>query len=425
MITITGKKPLAGTVSVSGAKNASAPVICAALLFDSSTVHNVPDILDIRYFLEIIASMGVEVKRDGTSVHFKWVHPSYDNICQERMKKMRFSILLAPVILSRFGKCAMPYPGGDNIGKRPINEHIEGLKALGWSEGDAINAISLKGSHHHDDVHVQMNAMVTATENILLAAAFRPGTTYLHDSAYEPHVRNLIESLQSVGCDIDARYDHTIVVRGGIERSKHVEMTIISDYLESGTWAVIAALASREFLDIEHARIEDLRRFLYKMSSMGVKWEDRGNDTLRIYRASTLKATTLQTNVFPGISSDLQSPFSILMTQAEGVSRVHEVLYENRFHYLHELEKMKAHVVVMNPHEAMIFGKTELLGATVSSWDLRAGAAMVIAGLIAEGTTIVTNTEHIDRGYERFVEKLQNLGAEVKQEEEPNLSSKI
>jgi UDP-N-acetylglucosamine 1-carboxyvinyltransferase len=183
----------------------------------------------------------------------------------------------------------------------------------------------------------------------------------------------------------------------------------VSDYIESGTFMVIAALASKEYLDIENARIDDLYAFISKLKEAGVKVEDLGNDTLRVYRAQNLKAVDIQTNIFPGFPTDIQSPFVILMTQAQGISKVHEVLFEGRLNFLVELEKMRGHVAILNPHQALIFGKTPLKAAQVTSWDLRAGAAMVIAGMIASGTTQVTNIEYIERGYENFVEKLLSL----------------
>lgn len=268
MIVINGQKPLSGSITISGSKNASAPLIAAGLLFDSATIHNVPDIDDNRYLLQIVESMGVTVERKGSTVSLKWDHPSYETLERERMNKMRVSILLLPAMLARFGKASMPYPGGCNIGKRPIDEHIDGLKALGYTEGDEVGAVSLKGSPMSGDVHLRMNTMVTATENLILAAVMRNGTTYLHDSAYEPPVVNLVESLRSAGANIEMRYDHTIIVRGGIDRSIPREFTVVSDYLESGTWAVIAALASEKYLDIQRARIGDLGRFLSKMSQM-------------------------------------------------------------------------------------------------------------------------------------------------------------
>ncbi len=188
-----------------------------------------------------------------------------------------------------------------------------------------------------------------------------------------------------------------------------MEYTITSDYLEAGTFVIIGALAAESFIDIHHAAISDLDAFLERVHATGVVTEDRGGDVLRVYRAQHLRPVDIQTNIFPGVPSDLQSPFAILLTQAEGMSRIHEVLYEGRFSYLLELEKMKGHVAVMNPHEALIFGPTPLRGATVSSWDLRAGAAMIIAGLIAQGETRITNVEYIDRGYEDILGKLRGL----------------
>lgn len=190
--------------------------------------------------------------------------------------------------------------------------------------------------------------------------------------------------------------------------------TVIADYIESGTFIVMGALASEKYLDIKNARIADLHALLTKCREAGVRYEDLGNDTLRVYRSiDNLKAIRVQTNVFPGFPTDLQSPFAILLTQAEGISRLEEIVYESRLNWLIEIEKMKGHPAILNPHEALIFGKTELRGTTVSSWDLRAGVAMIIAGLIATGETYITNVEYIERGYEDIIGKIGRLGAVI------------
>ena len=253
-----------------------------------------------------------------------------------------------------------------------------------------------------------MNAYfsVGSTIVLLLSALKRNGTTRIELAAYEPHVMNMIDVLRDTGADISLRYDHTIIIKPK-ELKKHLSGTVIGDYIVSGTLAIIGALTSKEYIDIHDARVEDLSAFLHSIEKMGVKFEIKSEDTLRVYRSKNLKATNIQTNIYPGFPTDLQSPTAILMSQAEGVSRIHEVLFEGRLNWLVELEMMRGHVALMNPHEAMIFGKTPLCGAKVSSWDLRSGAAMLIAGMIASGTTELDNVSHIERGYEDFVERLQ------------------
>jgi UDP-N-acetylglucosamine 1-carboxyvinyltransferase len=394
MLTITGGAGLSGSVTISGSKNAAAPIIAGALLFESSTLHNVPRIGDVFNLIEIIKSFGVETQFIGNTLKMHWGSSvSNDTIDVERMKKIRISILLLPALLERFGQVKFPFPGGCNIGKRPIGEHISGLQDLGYD-------LSSEG-------------MVTATENLLSAAILRDGVTLIRLAAYEPHVIDLVRFYQNAGIEIDIWFDHTIRVVGVNELKTHTEYCVTTDYLESGTFVIAGALAATEYIDIKNAGIPDLRAFLERLHKTGVITENLGDDTLRVYRATELKAIDFQSNIFPWVPSDLWSPFGVLLTQAEGISKVYEVLYEGRFGYLGELEKMKAHVAIMNPHEALIFGSTPLRGATVSSWDLRAGAAMIIAGLIADGQTQITNVEYIDRGYEDIVGKLIGLGAQI------------
>ncbi|MFZ4460994.1 MAG: UDP-N-acetylglucosamine 1-carboxyvinyltransferase [Patescibacteria group bacterium] len=413
MLKISGKQKLSGTVAISGAKNAAAPIISAALMFKKSTLHNVPRISDVKNLIDIIRTMGVEATFEGNDLTLEWKTPNDATIDRERMKKIRISILLLPALLSQFGRAVFPFPGGCNLGKRPIGEHIAGLMDLGYELTGQEELFELFGSKRSGEIHLKANAMVTATENLLTASVLRDGVTYIHNAAYEPHVIDLVNFFRAQGIEIETRYDHVIVIKGVTELPEHAEYTVAYDYLESGTFVVIGALASEKYIDIEHACIPDLNRFLERLSVAGVHTEDLGNDTLRVYRAEHLKAIDVQTNVFPGVPSDLQSPLAILLTQADGISRIHEVLYEGRFNYLLELEKMKGHVAVLNPHEALLFGPTPLRAATVSSWDLRAGAAMIVAGLIAEGETFVTNVEYIDRGYEDIIGKLTKLGAHI------------
>lgn len=416
MLKIQGGHGLAGTVTISGSKNAAAPIISAALLFESATLHNVPRIWDVFNLLEIVKTFWVAVDFIGNDLHMKWEHPSDARIDRERMKKIRISILLLPALLQKFWRAVFPFPGGCNIGKRPIGEHISGLVDLGYTLATDNDMYQLSGAKREGEIHLHANRMVTATENLLTASVLRKGTTVIHNAAYEPHVIDLVNALRGAGVQIETRYNHQIVVQGVDALPKKLEHTITTDYLESWTFVIIGALASQEYIDIVHAGISDLDAFLERVHSIGVRTEDRGNDVLRVYRSRELVARDIQTNIFPGVPSDLQSTIAILLTQSDGISRIHEVLYEGRFNYLLELEKMKGHVALLNPHEAMIFGPTPLRAATVSSWDLRAGAAMIIAGLIAEGDTYITNVEYIDRGYENIVEKLIALGARIEKQ---------
>ena len=226
---------------------------------------------------------------------------------------------------------------------------------------------------------------------------------------------NLIDFLRQAWADIKVRYDNTIIIRGVTEFKQEMDFEIISDYLQSGTYMVIAALCAKDYIDIKNARIEDLYTFLEAIKKAWVKFEDMWNDTLRVYRSPELTAVKVQTNIHPGFPTDLQSLFAILMTQAKGESRIHEILYEWRLGWLVELEKMWGEVKIVNPHEAKLFWPTPLSGSMVTSWDLRAWCAVVIAGLIAQWETKVTNIKYIKRWYENFLENLQSLGADIEE----------
>lgn len=250
-----------------------------------------------------------------------------------------------------------------------------------------------------------------------MMAAFRSGKTTVELAAIEPHVINLVTFLQSIGVDITVGYNHKITVNGASDIPLTAETTVIHDYIESGTFVVLWALTADPSLCIKGARIEDLRSFLGKCRDAWVRFDlDEERDTITVYNSRTsLKPVSFQTNIFPWFPTDLQSPFSLLLTQAEGISRIHEIIFEGRLNWLIEIEKMKWHIAIMNPHEAMIFGKTHLRGATVSSWDLRAGVTMILAGMIARGETKITNVEYIERGYEDIIGKIQKLWWKIEQ----------
>ena len=409
--TITGWAETTGEIWVSGSKNATLPMIAATLFFETAELTNVPDISDVHLMCEIMESLGSKVSFGRNILTVDNTHLSLANLRQELFKKARATYYFIPPILARFGEISLTYPGGDKIWKRPIEGIVKWLEKLGYTSNQGIETFSFSGESHREDITVNAYFSIGSTVVLLLAALRRSAITKIELAAYEPHVMNLIDVLREVGAEIALRYDHTIIVKPK-ELKKHLSGRVISDYLVSGTFSVIGALTARDYIDIHDARIEDLSAFLYTIGNMGVKYETR-DTTLRVYRAEKLTPAKLQTNIFPGFPTDLQSPTSILMTQAEGVSSIQEVLFEWRLNWLVEIEAMRGHIALLNPHEAMIFGKTELRGANVSSWDLRSGAAMLIAGMIASGTTELSNVYHIERGYENFVEKLQSIGAKI------------
>lgn len=399
MLSLSGPQKISGEVQISGSKNAALPLIACGLFFENFTLHNVPRIGDVFTFLDIIRSLGVEVNFEKNTLTMNTKNLSIHNLNRDLIKKIRVGIFLFPALLKRLGELQIPYPGGCNIGKRPITEHLEAFEVFGYSGTAVDECIHFSGKNAGKNTELSVGFAVTATENAIMMAAFEPISTTIRLAAIEPHVMNLINFLRSIGVDIQVHFDHTITIVGLSHIPKIAEATTIADYIESGTFLILGSLCAEPSLTIHNARIADLTAFLGKCKTAGIKMDiDSKNDTITVYNsAKNLKTTDIQTNIYPGFPTDLQSPFALLLSQAEGTSRVNEVLFEGRLNWLVELEKMKGHIAILNPHEALIFGKTPLRGATVSSWDLRAGVTMILAGMIAQGQTKITNVEYIER----------------------------
>ena len=413
MLKISGPQSLSGNVRISGSKNAALPLIACGLFFDTFTLENVPHIGDVLTFLSIIESLGVKIDfRDNGTLMMDTRSMNIHALDREKIKKIRVGIFLFPALLKRFGGLEIPYPGGCNIGKRPIDEHLRAFSAYGYENMGEGENIAFQGEDHGKNLTLRGNFAVTATENMIMMAAFRKGKTIIELGAIEPHVICLIDFLKSIGVMIHINYNHTITIEGIEEIPDSAEWKVISDYIESGTFIVLWALTAEPSVRIENARIHDLTAFLGKCEDAGVRFSlDREKDVITIYNSrSSLKSTNLQTNIYPWFPTDLQSPFSLLLTQADGMSRIHEVLFEWRLNWLIEIEKMKWHIAIMNPHEALIFGRTHLKWATVSSWDLRAWVTMILAAMMARGETLITNVEYIERGYEDIIGKIAKLG---------------
>jgi len=422
MYKINWKKELSGAIKIGGAKNAVLKIIPAGLLMKKVTLNNVPDIEDIQTFIQILTGYWVECsydrknkifKMDSTNLWNKW------KIDNKHFSDIRASIMLLSPILKRLWEIYIPTPGWDKIWRRGIEAHVNWLNAIWYKISvetvDWKEFIKWEWKAKEWNFIVNWAFSVTWTENIIISNILRKGETTIKNAAIEPHVMNLIDFFRKAWADIKIRFDNTIVINWVEELDEEIEFDIISDYLQSGTYMVIAALCSKEYLDIQNARIQDLYTFLEKFKEMWVKFEDLWNDTLRVYRSNNLKAVKIQTNIHPWFPTDLQSLFALLMTQAKWESRIHEILYEWRLWWLVELEKMWANLKIVNPHEAKIFGESKYEWKYVDSWDLRAGCAVAIAGLMAEWQTVVTNVQYIKRGYEDFVGNLKMLWADIEE----------
>lgn len=416
MFHVQNSQNLQGEVTIWGSKNAALPLIAATLLVPwKVSFNNVPDISDVHDFIHFYESIWANISFGNNVLHIDTANISLQNIDTSKIARTRAWIYFIAGLLSRFGVADIPFPSGDKIGKRPIDEHINGYLGMGYNFEEKENMLCFSWIWSNEDVSITSYFAVTATANLIMGAATRNGTTTIKLAAFEPHIFNLIEFLRKAGVTIEVKYDHTIIVHGTKKVTEEIEFEIISDYLQSWTFAIIWALCAENYIDIKRARIEDLTAFLYKLHEAGVKTEDLWNDTLRVYRAEKLKAVNIQTNIFPGFPTDLMPLFTVLMTQCEWTSRVHEILYEWRLNWLVEYERLGNSPRIINLHEAKITGPSRLTGTRVDSWDLRSWAAMVIAGLIAEGTTQVDNIYWISRGYDNFLGKLQSLGAKIEE----------
>jgi len=417
LLLVRWKKELIWKVQISGSKNAALPMLWAALLLNWKVkLKSMPKIWDVQTFLDILEWIWVKYSWEGNTLFFDSSNINNVNLNFEKIKKIRSSIFLLSPLLHFFGKIKIPFPGWCSIGKRPIDAHLNWLEAIWYNYTFENDEIILDWVLKSWDKILNAWFWVSSTENLIVANVLRNWVTIIKSAAIEPHVMNLISFLRRAGADIKIRYNHEIIISWVSKLSSDFEFEVVTDYIESGTYMIIWALASKEYLDIVDARIDDLYVFIEKLKEAWVRVEDLWNDTLRVYRAEKLKAIQVQTNLFPGFPTDLQSPFAILQSQAEWVSKIHEVLFEWRLNFLVELEKMRANVAVMNPHEALIFWPNKLKwGVTVTSWDLRAWAAMVIAWLIAEWETKITNVEYIYRWYEDFVNKLKDIWADLEE----------
>ena len=410
---IKGGLPLSGKVEISGYKNSAGACLAAALLTNEEVIiDNLPQVEDVLKMLKILESMGTEVTRlNGKRVKIK----AGSKVDPEKMEfgpvgETRVSVLLIGSLLPRFGKFKISHPGGDRIGVRPITTHLEALKKLGadiWNEGDFyyFNAKNLEGKEI-----VLKEFSVTATENLMMTAVKTPGRTIIKGAAAEPQVQDLGEMLKSMGAKIEGLGTHLITI-DGVEKLHGTNHKICPDPIEAGTF-IAAGIVTPGEVEIRNIMPGHLDMFLDKLEEIGVNLK-RGNDFVKVSYSPNLKASRVQALPYPGFPTDLLPVIIPLLTQAEGKSLIHDPLYENRFNYIQELKKMGADIEIVDPHRAFVYGKTPLQGLRIESWDIRAGASLIIAALLAKGETIIENVHQIDRGYEKIEEKLKGLGAQI------------
>jgi len=408
---IKGRKKLEGRIEVKGSKNAVLPLICASLTFEGKTIlKNVPQITDVEVMLEILKTMGAEVQRDDSTVIIDSRHLSYTDLITPLISKLRASILFLGPYLLKFGKIKMSLPGGDLIGARPLTTHFQALKELGADLSLQNGIIEGEFKKVKNQRIVLKEISVTASEVLILASALANEEIELRLVALEPHVQALCKFLQKVGFQIKGIGSHYLRFKKGKKLKKEVVFRVPDDYIEASTFLALGA-ATKSYLEIVNVPLEDLDSVLLIAKEMGINFEIKPSKL--IVKPSSLKGTKIQTGYHPKFPTDAQPPFGALATQAEGATLIHDWMYENRFTYLTELNYMGANTELLDPHRALIIGPTYLTGKEIRSLDIRSGVALLIAGLIAEGETVIHEAEKIDRGYEKLDERLNNLGAEI------------
>lgn len=414
-IVIEGNQELTGTIRVSGAKNSAVALIPAAILSDENVViENVPNISDISALNEILEYLGAKVVSDGLTMKIDSSNIVNREIPEEISKKLRASYYFMSVLLGKFKKVEMYFPGGCSIGARPIDQTLKGYKALGATvleDGNKYTIIAndLVGGH----VYLDMPS-VGATVNTMLVAVKAKGETIIENAAKEPEIVNIAIFLNNMGAKITGAGTSEIIIQG-VEKLGKAYIEVIPDRIEAGTYVIAGALMGNN-LKIVNIIPDHIEALTLKLKEMGFKM-NIGSDFLEISSMPSLKAVRVKTLGYPGFATDLQQPLTVLLTQCNGVSKLDETIYENRFKNVEFLIKLGADIKLIDNQHIEVSGPSDLVGTIVSATDLRAGACLVLAGLKAKGVTVVKEIEHVLRGYENIVEKLSNVGAKIKIEE--------
>jgi len=412
---ITGGKALAGEIEVKGAKNLALKILPATLLTDEAvSIFNLPDIEDARRSIELLTGLGAEIKKTGpSSLDIQTKKIKNSELSPEFAKKFRASIMFVAPLLARLGEVKFPHPGGCVIGagERPIDLFIEGFAALGAEIKVDGRFYHLKARRLRGAEYFFTTITVTGTEAMMMAAARAQGKTTLKNCALEPEISALAEYLNASGAKIKGAGSPTIVIEG-VEKLSGGKFTIMPDRIETGTFAILAA-AARAPLTITKCNPAHIESLLAVFKKIGVAYE-AGSDWLKITPAKKFKSYSIKTHEYPGFPTDLQASFTVLMTQANGTSMIHETIHDRRLLYADMLSQMGANIIMCDPHRVVVNGPTRLFAKKLTSPDLRAGIAMIIAALIAQGETEIDNIYQIDRGYENICERLNKLGADIK-----------
>ncbi len=423
---VRGGKPLNGTVKVSGAKNAATKQLVASLLTDEEvTLANVPAISDVTATLELLERVGVGVRREGDKLTIKANGIKNGDVVSAYSRKNRIPILLIGPLLHRFGEAKIPMLGGCKIGARPVDIHLEGYKKMGAEIICEDDCYTIKADKLKAAVIELPFPSVGATENLMLAAVRAKGTTTISNAAIEPEIMDTAKLLQSMGAIINLEANRTWVIEG-VDELNGASHEVIADRIEAASFGITAALTGGEVF-VEGAKQDHLLSYLNALRRVGVPFEIKP-EGIMFYSAKKYQPIVLETDVHPGFMTDWQQPFVMLLTQAEGVSIVHETIFEDRFGYTESLNKMGAKIQLHSDclgskecrykhqnykHSCIIVGPTPLTASDIQIPDLRAGFSYILAALMAEGSSTVTGVEHIERGYENIIGKLKGLGADI------------
>ena len=420
---IQGGTPLSGTVTISGAKNAAVAILPATLLIEGTCrIENVPDISDVRLLLKILDSMGASIRRlSPNTLEIDCTHARDTEAADSMVRRIRASYYFIGAQLGRFGHARVALPGGCNFGPRPIDQHIKGFEAIGATV-NVQNGYVCATTDEKGLVGARVNldmVSVGATMNIMIGAVMATGTTVIENAAKEPHIVDLANFLNAMGARVSGAGTDVIKVRG-VKTLHGGTYTIIPDQIEAGTYMAAAAATGGNVL-IQNVIPKHMECITAKLREMGVRVTEY-DDSIRVQRTGRLRRSNVKTLPYPGFPTDMQPQIAVCMCLANGVSIITESIYDTRFGYCSELNRMGANIKV-DTKIAVISGVDKLQGCHLRACDLRAGAALVIAGLVAEGTTVVEEIEYIERGYENLIAKLQGLGATIKRVEVPDQRS--
>ncbi|MBI3341833.1 UDP-N-acetylglucosamine 1-carboxyvinyltransferase [Candidatus Curtissbacteria bacterium] len=410
---IEGGAPLSGKVKIAGNKNSVLPIMAACLLTDEvCTIKNVPQISDVDVMITLLEIAGAQVKKQDTGIlEINAANIKSTDFPQELTEKLRAAVLLLGPMIARAGEVSMGYPGGDIIGRRPLETHVQVLETLGAKITRADDKLSAKAEKLKGTEIFLQEASVTATENAIMAAVVAQGQTIIKRAASEPHVVDLCRFLKVLGAKIDGVGSNVLTI-DGVNKLSGGEYSIQPDHIEVGTFMILAAVTGSE-LEIAPIEKEDLNMILLTLSKFGVNYDLDGN-TLKVKKSDLNSVEKVVTDVWPGFPTDLMAPTIVLATQSKGVTILHDWMYESRMFFVDKLLSMGAKVEIADPHRVLVYGPKKLRGQKLDTPDIRAGIALVIAALSAGGTSQIAKAELIERGYENIVERLKELGANIK-----------